>query len=145
MWLIHSLLFVITSLLIVVLFLAITHIFLPVLYLAYDSHYVLWLVVGFVADLRVSQSSVVPKCLHGSRTDVEHLTHVLRIEPLAHGFVHAALTDSIHAFQEFLQLGIKIAECLFFKYDKSHSHLLFFELILAKVQLLGTSRLRVQR
>ena len=32
----------------------------PVLHYCYDSHHVLWLVVGLVADLRISQSSVVP-------------------------------------------------------------------------------------
>ena len=76
-------------------------------------------------DLRVSQRSVVPKRLHGSWADVEHLTHVLRVEPLVHGSVLTALMDFVHALHEVLQLGIKIFECLFLKYDKSHTVLSF--------------------
>lgn len=57
--LIHSLCLVITSLLIVVSFFVIIHIFLPVLHLIYNSHHVLWLIIGLVANLRVSQGPVV--------------------------------------------------------------------------------------
>ena len=100
-----------------------------VLHYCYDSHHVLRLVVGFVADLRISQSSVVPKRLHCPWADVERLTHVLRVEPLVHGLVLTALTDSVHALHEVLQLGIKIVECLFLEYDESHTFL-FSKLIL---------------
>ena len=39
------------------------------------------------------------------------------------GLVLTALTDSVHALHEVLQLGIKIVECLFLEYDESHTFL----------------------
>lgn len=120
--------------------LAKAHVLFLVLHYCYDSHHVLRLVVGLVADLRISQSSVVPKRLHCPWADVERLTHVLRVEPLVHGLVLTALTDSVHALHEVLQLGIKLVECLFLEYDESHTFL-FSKLILCYMSQSSTHML----
>lgn len=52
--------------------LAKAHVLFLVLHYCYDSHHVLRLVVGLVADLRISQSSVVPKRLHCPWADDGH-------------------------------------------------------------------------
>ena len=83
--------------------LAKAHVLFLVLHYCYDSHHVLGLAGGLVADLRISQRSVVPKRLHWPWADVERLTHVLRVEPLVHTFVLRATTILMISQTEFVQ------------------------------------------
>ena len=71
-------------------------IFLSDLYKRNDAFYILWLVIDFVLDLRISQRSILAERLQRFWADVQYLANILVVKPLAMPFVCSSTSHSLH-------------------------------------------------
>ena len=74
-------------------------------------------VVDAIIDLRVKQSPTISKCLQSARTNLQCLTYILIIHPIAHTPAATLAVNAIHSLNELPEARHKLLKGLFLNTD----------------------------
>jgi len=82
-------------------------------------------IVDTIVDFRVWQTPTISKGLQSARTDLQCLTDILIIHPIAHTPATTLAVDTIHSFNELPEARYKLFKGLFLNADNLHNYFIF--------------------